>query len=110
MIAERSAEQQQRRQGQQVRIDDPLHLLGAGAVAGADRRQRDTQDRAFDKRQAGGEDAGDESPARVAARLFPAPGVAGAQSTGSAIAASTILRHISASPAEAIASSGSRSV
>ena len=49
MIAERAAEQEQRRQRQEVGVDDPLHLGGAGAVAGADRGQRDVEDRAVDE-------------------------------------------------------------
>ena len=110
MIAERSAEQQQRRKRQQISVDDPLHFLGAGAVAGADRGQRDAEHRAFDERQARGEDAGDQSPARVGARLSPALELRGLNRPVRAIAASTMLRHTSASPAAAIASSGSRNV
>ena len=111
MVAERSAEQQQRGQRQEIGVDDPLHLLRPGAVALADRGQGDAEDRAFDEGQARREDAGDERPALVAVRnLDRAVSVARAQSTRSAIAASTMLRHTSGSPAAAMSSSGSRIV
>src|SRR5690349_990162 len=106
MIAERTAEEKQRRQGQQEGIHDPLHVLSAGAVAGADGGQRHVEDRAVDERQARGEDAGDQRPARVRLGLIPPVAVAWAQSTFCAMAASTMLRHIAASPTAAIASSG----
>ena len=108
MIAERAAEQQQRRQRQQVGVDHPLHFLRAGAVAVADRGKGDAEDRAVDERQARGEDAGDERPARVGARLA-APRWRRAGSID--VLRDRGLDHLapmSASPAAAIASSGSR--
>ena len=71
MVAERAAEQEQRRQRQEIGVDHPLHVGRAGAVAGADRGQRDVEHAALDERQARGEDAGGERPARVVrARLL----------------------------------------
>src|SRR5689334_12855139 len=110
MVAERAPEQKQSGQRQEVGIDHPLHFGSANAVACADRRQRDVEYRAVDEREARREDAGDQGPARVTAPGFGPPGVARAQSTCCAMAASTMLRHVSASPTAAIASSGSRIV
>src|SRR6185369_12678883 len=111
MIAERSAEQKQGRQGQQVGIDHPLHLLRAGAVAGADGGQGDAEYRSFHEGQARREDAGDQRPMRIrVSGSSPPAAVAWAQSTCCAIAASTMLRHMPTSPTAAIASSGSRIV
>ena len=95
----------------QIGVDDPLDLLGAGTVAGADRRQRDVEHGAVDEGQARGEDAASECPARVrAAGSGPFVAVAWAQSTCCAIAASTMALHVSGFPAAAMASSGSRAV
>src|SRR5690242_3461627 len=110
MVAEGSAEQQQRGQREQIGVDHPLHLLRAGAVALAYGWQRDAEDGALDEGQAGGEDAGDEGPARIGPRPAPPARVARAQSTRSAIAAWTMLRHMPTSPTAACASSGSRIV
>src|SRR6185295_6940919 len=96
------------RQRQQIGVDHPLHFLCAGAIAGADRRQSDAEHRAFDERQARGEDAGDQRPVRFDA--FRSSVFAPAQSTFCAIAASTMLRQVSTLPTAAIASSGSRIV
>src|SRR5690348_6212728 len=110
MIAERTTEEKQRRQGQQKGVHHPLHVLSGGSVTRPDRRQCDVEDRAVDERQARGEDAGDQRPARVRLGLIPPAAVAWAQSTFCAMAASTMLRHIAVSPTAAIASSGSRAV
>src|SRR5258708_23522732 len=109
MVAKCSAEKQQRGERQQISVDHPLHLLGAGAVARADCWQRDVEDRAIDERQARREDAGDKRPARFGPHA-PAASVARVQSSRWEIAASTMLRHVFVSPTAAIASSGSRAV
>ena len=62
-VPERPAEQQQRRQRQQVSLDYPL-LLGEAAVqARPDRRQRDVDDRLVEEHDPRPEDARDEDSA-----------------------------------------------
>src|SRR5690242_2847043 len=110
MIAERSAEQEQRRQREQIGVDDPLHVRCPRAIARADRGQRNAQHGTVDEREARGENAGGQRPPRADAGFIPPAAVAWAQSTFCAMAASTMFRHIAASPTAAIASSGSRAV
>src|SRR5215218_2098998 len=111
MVAQRAAEQKERRQREQIGVHDPLHLLSARAVAFADRRQCDAKYRSFDERQAGGEDAGYQRPVRMTLRTRPLAGPrAHAVAFASSIATSTIRCQISGSPTAAIARSGSRIV
>src|SRR6185312_6342856 len=95
MIAERAAEQEERREREQIGVHYPLNVRRPRGIARPDRRKRDVHHRPVDEAEAGGEDAADESPARMRAPgSGPSGGVAWAQSTRCAIAASTILRHV----------------
>jgi hypothetical protein len=83
MIAERSAEQQQCRQRQQIGIDHPLHFGRARAVALPDRGQGNVEHRPFDEGEARGEDASDKRPGGMTpgTRAFAGPGAHSAVST-----------------------------
>ena len=59
-VAERSADQQQRAERQQIRLDHPLLISERAAQVRADRRQRDVDDRAVEEHDARAEDARDQ--------------------------------------------------
>ena len=59
-VAERSADEDQRAEGQQVRVDDPLLERQPAAEVVLDRGQRDVHDRRVDEHDRRPEDAGDE--------------------------------------------------
>ena len=61
-VAERSAEQDQRREEQRVAFDDPLHLRRVRAQLALDHRQRDVHRRAVDERHRRSENRRDEHP------------------------------------------------
>ena len=65
-VAERAADEDQRAEGEQVGVDDPLLRREPAAEVGLDRRQRDVDDRAVDEGHRRAEDARDERPARQA--------------------------------------------
>ena len=62
LVAERSGEQQQSRQRQRVRRDDPLQGGQAGAELLADGGQRDAHHRGVDRRHRRAEDRGQQHP------------------------------------------------
>ena len=112
MIAERPARRSSADSGSEVGIDHPLNLLlhprhsCCGSPGRATlRTEPSTNDRLEARMQT------NESPARArGAACRTLVGIAWAQSTCCASAASTMLRQVSTSPAAAIASSGSRAV
>src|SRR5581483_7420977 len=59
-VTERAADEEQRPERQQVRVDDPLLEGEAAAQVPLDRRQSDVHDRRVDEDDDGAEDAGDE--------------------------------------------------
>ena len=61
-VAERAAEQDQRREGQRVGGDGPLQRGEVGLQVLADRRQRDVDDRGVDAREPGPEDGRQQDP------------------------------------------------
>src|ERR1700681_2547210 len=61
-VAERSAQQDQRRQEQRVALDDPLHLRRVGGELALDHRQRDVDRAAVDERHGRAEDRRDQHP------------------------------------------------
>ena len=62
LIAERSADQDQRAEKQRVRLDHPLHVGDRGVEVGLKRGQRDVDDRAVDERHARREDRRHQRP------------------------------------------------
>jgi len=56
-VAERSADQQERAEREQVGVDDPLLRREAAVEVSADRRQRDVHERAVEEHGRGAEDA-----------------------------------------------------
>ena len=62
-VAERAAEQDQRGEGQQVAVEDPLQGAGAGAEVAADVRQGDVDDGAVEEGHPRAGDGGGEQPA-----------------------------------------------
>ena len=62
-VAERAAEQDQRGQGQQVAVEDPLQGAGAGAEVAADVRQGDVDDGAVEEGHPRAGDGDGEQPA-----------------------------------------------
>ena len=63
-IAERAAEQQERGERDEVRVDRPLQTRDVGLQVAADRRQRDVDDRAVEERDARAEHGRGDHPAR----------------------------------------------
>ena len=59
-VAERPADEDQRAERQQVRVDDPLLQREAASEIALDRRQRDVDDRRVDEDDRRAEDAGHE--------------------------------------------------
>src|SRR5918992_517243 len=81
-VAERSADQDQRAEREQVRLDDPL-LLGQAAVEVlADRRECDVDDRAVEEHDARAEDRGEQREPLGAADRGPATSAAGSSRPG----------------------------
>ena len=69
-VTERSADEDQRGQADQVAVGDPLQLGQGGAEVGADAAQRDVDDRAVEHGDAGPEGDGDQGePAEGGAAL-----------------------------------------
>ena len=62
VIAERTAEQQERREQKRVRFDHPLHVDGRGLEVRLQRRQRHVDDRAVDEHHARSENRRGENP------------------------------------------------
>ena len=78
-VAERAAQQDQRRHGQQVAVADPLQLGQARVEVPADGAQGDVDDRAVEQREPRAEDRGrhDRAPGRAAVRDLAAGGAHG---------------------------------
>ena len=71
-VAERAAEDDQRAEGEQVRVGDPLQVAEAGVQVARDRRQRDVDHRGVEEGDAGAEHrGGDDPPARGARVAHP---------------------------------------
>ena len=68
-VAERAADEEQRAERQQVRVDDPLLEREPAAEVVLDRRQRDVDDRRVDEDDDRAEDAGDEDEPVAATRV-----------------------------------------
>ena len=66
-VAERSAEQDQRGERQQIPVEDPLQRAGLGLEVAADVGERDVDDRSVEKRETGAQDGDREHPAAGAA-------------------------------------------
>ena len=78
-VAERAAQQDQRRHGQQVAVADPLQLGQVRVEVATDGAQGDVDDRAVEQRQPRAEDGGrhDRAPGRAAVRDLAARGAHG---------------------------------
>ena len=68
LIASRTAQQQQRRQGQQIGVDHPRQVRGATLQIAGDRRQCDVGHRSVDKCQARRQHGRDDRPVGMARR------------------------------------------
>jgi hypothetical protein len=68
MVSGRAADQQQRRERQQIGIDRPLQLGRRRVKVRPDRGQRDVGDRSVDEGEARREDARDEREPRILCR------------------------------------------
>src|SRR5512147_2064585 len=81
MIASPSTEQDERAERQEIGVDRPRQLGGAGAEIAGERRKRDVDHRAVDEGDARAEDRGGEVRARVLVAAWESgrrdPGVAG---------------------------------
>ena len=72
VVAQRPAEQDERRQRQRVGVDRPLQIAEARVELGADARQRDVDDGAVDHHDPGAQHGGGEHPA-ACRRAHPQP-------------------------------------
>src|SRR5581483_2944631 len=73
-IADRAADQNQRRQEQQIDLDDPLRADDRGVQLLLDDREHDGDDGPIEEREARAEDRGGEDPERRASALAVASG------------------------------------
>lgn len=67
MVTKRAAEQNQRREGQKIGVDEPGETLRTGMKTSVERRQCDIDDRSVDEGEAGAQDGGSKRCSRVLA-------------------------------------------